>query len=70
MLHQLVLSVFFIGYQENAKYILDKNCLSCSRHKIVCKLSFLNVKMTQLVKKYKTVMNVACKLADLSVKMT
>ena len=48
--------VFFVGYPENAKYPPDKNCVSCSRHKIVWKLVHLGVKMTSLVQKHKSVM--------------
>ena len=49
----------FIGYLENAKYPPDKNCVSCSRHKIVGKLAYLGVKMTSLVQEHKNVVKVA-----------
>ena len=35
---------FFTGYMENAKYPPDKNCVSCSRHKIIWKLAYLRVR--------------------------
>ena len=40
--------------RENVKYPTDKNCISCSRHKIVWKLVCLGVKMTSLVHKHKS----------------
>ena len=51
---------FFIGYPENVKYPPNKNCLSCSSHKIIRKRVYLSVKMTSLDQKHKTVMKVAC----------
>ena len=41
----------FIRYPENAKYSPNKNCMSCSRQKIVWKLAYLRVKMTSLIQK-------------------
>ena len=54
---------FFIGYPENAKCPPDKNCVSCSRHKISQKLAYLSVKMMLLIQEHKFVR----KVADLSV---
>ena len=42
---------------DNAKYPPDKNCTSCSRHKIVWKLAYLRVKMTSLVLKHNIIRN-------------
>ena len=50
---------FFMGYQENAKYPPDKNCLSHSSHEIVGKLAYLCVKIISLKQKQKIVMKVA-----------
>ena len=38
---------------ENAKYAPDKNCVSCSRHKITWKLACLCVEKTSLIQKQK-----------------
>ena len=59
VVRRLVLSAFFTGYPENTKYPPDKNCVSCSSHKIVRKLAYLGVKMMSLNQKHKTVMSVA-----------
>ena len=59
MLCRLVPSVFFVGYPENAKLLPHKNCVSCSRYKIIWKLASCSVKMTSLVKKHKNIMKVA-----------
>ena len=50
---------FFIQNPQNAIYPCDKNCLSCSCHKIVWKLAYLSVKMMPLNQKDKIVMKVA-----------
>ena len=50
---------FFIGYLENAKYPPNKNCIPCSRNKIVWKLAYLSEKITSLIKKHKIVRKVA-----------
>ena len=47
----------FIGYLENAKHPPNKNCVSCSKHKIVWKL--FGVKMMSHFQKHKIVMKVA-----------
>ena len=49
----------FIENMVNAKHSPDKNCASCSRHKIVWKLAYLNVEMTSLVQEHKNVKKVA-----------
>ena len=43
----------FLGYTGKAKYLLDRNCASCSRHKIVWKFACLGRKMTPFVQKHK-----------------
>ena len=60
MLHQLKLYFFLFfllffltEYPENAKYPPDKNCESCSRHKIIWKLAHLSIKMTSLIQNTK-----------------
>ena len=50
---------FFMWYQEKAKYLPDKNCISCSRHKIVLRLAYFGVKMTSLFQEHKTVRKAA-----------
>ena len=49
----------FIGYLQNAKYPLDKNCVSCSGHKMVWKLAYRGVKMVSFIQEQKIVMKVA-----------
>ena len=49
----------FKRYPENAKHPPDKNCASCSSHKIIRKLAYLGVKMASLNQKNKIVMKVA-----------
>ena len=43
----------FLGYPENAKYLPNKNCISCSNHKIMSKLAYLSVEMMSLDQKHK-----------------
>ena len=50
---------FFIGYLGNAKYPPNKNCVSCSSHRVVLKLAYLNVKITLLDQKRKVIVKVA-----------
>ena len=55
-------SFFFwggISYLENTKYPLDKNCVSCSGHKVVWKLAYRGVKMVSFIQEQKIVMKVA-----------
>ena len=45
MLRCLVLSIFFIGYTENAKNPPNKNCVSSSKRSVVWTLAYLGVKI-------------------------
>ena len=58
-LFDTIRSFIFIQYPENAKYPPDKNCMPCSRHKIMWKLAYLIVKMTSLIQKLEIVRTIS-----------